>query len=155
MLKTVTSVLVCLVSAAILGGCASTPTGEVFSSLVEPPDSRGLLYVYRLNEYYGGGLKFKVVIDGKEQGDIGNGAYMIIPVEPGKHSIEVRGLGYKVEPGSVEVPSHELAFLKVATKKGLGGFSATLSLEPATRAQALEGLSGLKREPERFLNREI
>ncbi len=64
MLKTVTSALVCLVSAAILGGCASTPTGEVFSSLVEPPDPRGLLYVYRLNEYHGGGLKFKVAIDG-------------------------------------------------------------------------------------------
>jgi hypothetical protein len=141
--------------AGILGGCASTPTGETFSTLVEPPNERGLLYVYRPDEHYGKALTFKIVIDGKEMGDVGNGAYMIIPVEPAKHSIQVKGFGYKDVPSEVDVPAGESAFLKIATQKGFGGFSATLSLEPASPSLALEGLSGLKREPERFVNKEL
>jgi hypothetical protein len=155
MLRKLGTNLACTLAAGILGGCASTPTGEAFSTLLQPPDGSGLLYVYRPDEYYGKALSFKVVIDGKEKGDVGNGAYMIIPVEPGKHSIEVKGFGYKDEPSEVAVPVGELAFLKVLTKKGFGGLSATLSLEPATRSTALDGLSGLKREPERFVSREL
>lgn len=98
MLKNLGITLPCVLAAAILGGCASTPAGETFSKLVEPINGRGLLYVYRPDEYYGKGLSFKVVMDGSEKGDVGNGAYMIIPVEPGKHSIEVKGFGYKDEP---------------------------------------------------------
>jgi hypothetical protein len=147
--------LLCMFAGGFLGGCASTPTGEAFSTLVEPINGRGLLYVYRVDEYYGKALSFKVVIDGKEKGDVGNGAYMIIPVEPGKHTIEVKGFGYKDEPSEVEAPVGELAFLRVVTKKGFGGLSATLSLEPASRPKALESLAGLKREPERFVDREI
>jgi len=147
--------LVGMFAGGILGGCVTTPTGEAFSTLVEPINGRGLLYVYRPDEYYGKGLSFKIVIDGKERGDIGNGAYMIIPIEPGKHSIEVKGFGYKDEPGEVEIPAGDFAFRKVVTKKGFGGFSATLSLEPASRPTALEGLAGLKREPERFVDKEI
>ena len=147
--------LPCMLAAGILGGCASTPTGEAFSTLVEPLGERGLLYVYRPDEYYGKGLSFKIVIDAKEMGDVGNGAYMIIPVGPGKHAIEVKGFGYSDEPSEVEIPTGEFAFLKVVTKKGFGGFSATLRLETTTRSVALEGLSGLKREPERFVSKEI
>ena len=155
MLKSRGIAVVCMFASAILGGCASTPTGEAFSALVEPVGGQALLYVYRLDEYYGKGLSFKVVIDGKEKGDIGNGAYMIIPVEPGKHSIEIKGFGYQDVPSEFQTPAGEHAFLRVATKKGLGGFSATLSLEPATRSKALEGLAGLKREPERFVDQRI
>jgi hypothetical protein len=154
-LKVFRIVFVSVLAGGILAGCASTPTGETFSTLVEPLKGRGLLYVYRPDEYYGGGLKFMVAIDGKEKGDVGNGAYMIIPVEPGKHSIEVKGFGYSDEPGEFEIPAGELAFLKVVTKKGLGGLSATLSLEPASQAKALDGLAGLKREPERFMDQKI
>ena len=88
MLKKLGITLACMLAAGILGGCASTPTGDAFSTLLEPLDGGGLLYVYRPDEYYGKGLSFRVAIDGKEKGDIGNGAYMIIPVEPGKHSID-------------------------------------------------------------------
>ena len=155
MLKKCWIALKCATTVAILGGCASTPTGEVFSKLVDPVNGSGLLYVYRPDEYYGKALSFGVVIDGKAKGDLGNGAYMIIPVEPGRHTVEVKGFGYKDEPSEVDIPTDAVAFLKVVTKKGFGGFSATLTLESATRAMALEGLSGLKREPERFLSKEI
>ena len=144
-----------LAAGMLVGGCASTPAGAAFSTLVEPLNERGLLYVYRPGEYYGKALSFKVMVDGKEKGDVGNDAYMIIPVEPGKHSIEVKGFGYKDVPSEVEIPTGEFAFLKVVTKKGFGGFSATLTLESASRSIALEGLTGLKREPERFVNKEI
>jgi hypothetical protein len=155
MINKFANTLTCMLAAGVLWGCASTPTGEAFSGLAEPLDGRGLLYVFRPDEYYGKGLGFKLLVDGKEHGDVGNGAHMIIPVEPGKHSVEVKGFGYKDEPAQVEIPAGELAFLKVVTKKGFGGFSATLSLEPADRSKALEGLSGLKREPERFVNKDI
>lgn len=155
MVRTVWISLTCVLAGGLAGGCASTPKGEAFSNLVEPLIGQGLVYVYRPDEYYGKALSFKVVVDGKEKGDVGNGAYMVIPVEPGKHSIEVKGVGYSEEPSQVEIPAGEFAFLKVATKKGFGGFSATLSLEAVSRQKALEGLTGLKREPERFVDREI
>ena len=145
----------CLFAGGMLGGCASTPTGEAFSTLIKPPSGQGLLYLYRPDEYYGKALTFRVLIDGKEKGDIGNSAYMAIPVEPGKHSVEIKGFGYKDEPGDIDVPAADLAFLKVVTKKGFGGFSATLVLEHANQSTALQGLSGLKREPERFADKEI
>ena len=155
MLKRIGIALVCTLAGGFLGGCTTTPAGESFSKLAAPPNGRGLLYVYRPDEYYGKALNFKLVIDGKQIGDIGNGAYMIIPVEPGKHSIEVKGFGYKDVPNEIEIPSGDLAFLKVVTKQGFGGFSATLSLEPANQQKALEGLTSLKREPERFVDKEI
>jgi len=155
MLKKIGTAPVCMLIAGVLGGCATTPTGEEFSKLVEPVNGQGLLYVYRSDEYYGKGLTFKILIDAKEKGDVGNGAYMIIPVEPGKHSIEVKGFGYKDVPGEVEIPTGEFAFLKIVTKKGFGGLSATLSLEPASKSVASESLSGLKREPERFVSKEL
>lgn len=154
MLKNLVGALACMLAVGI-GGCASTPTGETFSTLVAPLEGSGLLYVYRPDDYYGKGLTFRVLIDGKEKGDVGNGAYMIIPVEPGKRSIEVKGFGYKDEPREVEIAMGEITFSKVVTKKGFGGLSATLSLEPASRSDAMAGLAGLKREPERFVNSEI
>jgi len=153
--RTIWISLTCVLASGLAGGCASTPKGEAFSKLVEPLDGQGLIYVYRLDEYYGKALSFKVVIDGKEKGDVGNGAYMIIPVDPGKHSIEVKGVGYNEEPSQLEIPAGVFAFLKVVTKKGFGEFSATLSLEAVSRQNALDGLKGLKREPERFVDQEI
>jgi hypothetical protein len=57
-----------------------------------------------------------------------------------------------IRSNGVHVPKKPLIAL---AQKGFGGFSATLSLEPASRSLALEGLSGLKREPERFVNKEL
>lgn len=78
-------VLGVLATAGLLSGCASTPTGEAFSRIVEPREGRALLYLYR----------------------------------------------------------------------GFGGFSASLSLEAADKSKATADLAGLKREPERFIDKEI
>jgi hypothetical protein len=144
-----------VLASAMVGGCASTPSGEVFSSLVEPRDDSALLYLYRPDEYYGKGLSFTVLVDGRETGDIGNGGYMIIPLAAGKHVVQVKGFGYKDEPREIEAQKAALGFLKVVTTKGFGGFSATLTLESEEQSKAVPGLAGLKREPERFLDQGV
>jgi len=144
-----------LVAAAALGGCASTPTGETFSSLAAPKSDSALLYLYRLDEYYGRGLSFKVLVDGSEKANIGNGGYLIIPLEAGKHAIQVNGFGYQDVPLDIEAVNATTSFLRVVTTKGFGGFSATLTLEPAQQAKALQELAGLKREPERFVDQAL
>jgi hypothetical protein len=140
---------------SILGGCASTPSGEAFSKLAEPRENAALLYLYRPDEYYGKALSFGVAVDGKQKGDIGNGGYMIIPLDPGKRVIQIHGFGYKDEPLELEVMKGTLVFLRVATAKGLGGFSATLSLQPEDKLKATESLVRLKRESERYVDKDL
>ena len=135
---------------SILWGCASTPSGEAFSKLVEPKEDLALLYLYRPAEYYGKALSFSIAVDAQQKGDIGNGAYMIIPLAPGKRVIQIHGFGYKDVPLEIDATKGTLMFLRVATAKGFGGFSATLTLEPEDRVKAGSELVGLKREPERF-----
>ena len=139
----------------LLAGCASTPSGQAFSRLVEPRAERALLYLYRPDDHYGMALTFTVVVDGHEKGDIGHAAYMIIPVDPGKHTIQIHGSGYKDEPRQLDTSKGAIEFMRVATAKGFGGFSATLTLEPEGRTKAVTDLAGLKREPERFLDEEL
>jgi hypothetical protein len=147
--------LVGSLATVLLVGCVSTPSGETFSSLVEPRSEHALLYLYRPEDHYGMALKFAVVVDGQEKGDIGHAAYMIIPVDPGKHTIQIHGLGYKDEPRDIDSHKGAVEFLRVATAKGFGGFSATLTLEAEGRSKAVTDLAGLKREPERFLDAEL
>jgi hypothetical protein len=140
---------------AILGGCASTPSGEAFSHLVEPRANLALLYLYRPDENYGKALAFSVEVDGKERGNIGNGAYMIIPLDAGKRVIQIHGLGYKDVPREVDAVEGTLTFLRVATEKGFGGFSATLTLEADAQSKATSDLASLKREPERYIDKDL
>ena len=154
-MKRIRTAMIGPVAAVLLAGCASTPSGEAFSRLVEPRAERALLYLYRPDDHYGMALKFAVVVDGKEKGDIGHAAYMIIPVDPGKHTIQIHGLGYKDEPKELDTYKGAIEFLRVATAKGFGGFSATLTLEAEGSSKAVTDLAGLKREPERFLDEEL
>ena len=80
---------------------------------------------------------------------------MIVPLEPGTHDVQIHGFGYKDEPRKVEVAKGAIEFLRVATAKGFGGFSATLTLEADGRSKALTDLAGLKREPERFVDEKL
>ena len=141
--------------AGMLTGCASTPSGETFSKLAEPRADRALLYLYRPDEYYGKALAFTVVVDGQEKGNIGNGGYLIIPLSAGKRVIGIKGLGYKDEPREVEAQQGGIHFLRVATKRGFGGFSATLTLETEVESKAVTDLASLNREPERYLDQGI
>jgi len=154
-LKRLKSILLGTYASTILAGCASTPSGEVFSKLVEPKGNLALLYLYRPDEHYGKALEFTVVIDGKEKGRIGNGAYMIIPLDKGKRVIQIHGFGYKDVPREMDAIEGTLAFLRVATTKGFGGFSATLTLEADDKSNAMTDLASLKREPERFLDKDL
>jgi hypothetical protein len=140
---------------SFLGGCASTPSGEAFSKLVDPQENAALLYLYRPDEHYGQALKFAVAVDSQQKGDIGNGAYMIIPLDPGKRVIRIHGFGYEDVPLEIDAIKGTLTFLKIVTVKGLGGFSATLTLEPEDRLKAGGNLVSLKREPERYVDKDL
>ena len=151
-MKRFQTIVIGLLVSAMHVGCASTPSGEAFSKLVEPRAEGALLYLYRLDEHYGKALSFAILVDGQTKGDIGNAAYMIVPLDPGKHDVQIHGFGYKDEPREIDIPKGAIEFLRVATAKGFGGFSATLTLEGDGRAKAVTDLAGLKREPERFLD---
>lgn len=88
-------------------------------------------------------------------GEIGNGGFMIVPLDAGKHIIDVKGLAYKSVPHEIDVSRGSTAFLRVVTETGGGGLSATLSLEVEEEDMAVQDLAGLKREPDRFLDEEL
>jgi hypothetical protein len=58
-------------------------------------------------------------------------------------------------PREVDATKGTLVFLRVATAKGFGGFSATLTLESDDKAKAASDLVGLKREPERYVDKDL
>jgi hypothetical protein len=132
-------------------GCASTPSGENFSTPVTAPQDKSVLYIYRLKEHYGGALQYSVMIDGEKKGDVGNGGYIVIPTDPGKHTIKGAALAYSDVPLEAAFNSGNY-FIRMITKAGIGGFSATLSFELVNEAVALKDLPTTKREAERFID---
>jgi hypothetical protein len=134
----------------VMMGCASAPQGEQFSALLPAKAGKALVYLYRPTDSHGG-VNYPVLIDDEKVADIGNGGYLVIPVDPGDHTIRITALGYKDTPLELttEVGNH---FLKIATARGTDEFTAMLSLVTVGEATALKDLAQTKREPERFVD---
>jgi hypothetical protein len=154
-MKTLYMGIACVFLSLQITGCVSTPNGEKFSKLLEPRNTESLIYLYRQNENYGKALTFTVFVDDQEKGNIGNDAYMIIPVPEGTHTIRVKGFGYADSPISINVKNNTVNLLKIYTEKGFMGFTAELKLKALPSRMASNELRNLSREPERFIDSEI
>ena len=96
-----------------------------------------------------------MLVNNQEKGNIGNSAYMVIPVPQGTHTIRVKGFGYADLPISITVENNTVNLLKIYTEKGFMGFTAGIKLKTLPSRMALNELKNLNREPERFIDSEI
>lgn len=75
---------------ALMTGCASVPMANVqqdaAAKTFKHTEGKANLYVYR-NESLGAALKLPVIVDGKVVGDTAANTFMLLTLEPGKHTV--------------------------------------------------------------------
>ena len=62
----------------VLSGCANTGEKFSISNLVSVPENQVLIYFYRINMFYGGGIGFNIIANNVEIGTIYNNTYFRI-----------------------------------------------------------------------------
>jgi hypothetical protein len=131
--------------AAAVGGCAAP--GAPFASLEPVAAGKGHLYVYRKPALYAFGAKYHVTADGAKVGDLSNGSYLLLPLEPGKHRLAVDEGGFQ-RPKSfdVDVQAGQNYFVEYDSSKGLLlGWGLLSGSKAHSEAEAMADLNGLSR----------
>ena len=133
-------------AAALLSGCAAP--GPSFTSLEPVAAGKGNLYLYRKPALYAMAAKYKVKAgDGTVVGELHNGSYLLVPLEPGKHRFSVDEGGF-ASPKTFEVDAKagQNYFVEYDSSKGLLlGWGLLSDSSARTEAQGLADLKGLNR----------
>lgn len=73
--------------------------------MLDPPSAR--LHLRRPKAYVDTGAKYKVLVDGSSRGRIGNGKELTVPVDTGRHQVQLRyfwcsspTIGVDAQPGA-------------------------------------------------------
>jgi hypothetical protein len=78
-------------AAALLAGCASvplaTPGADAQAKQLQPPEGKALLFVFRDDGLAAMSL-FPLFVDEERVGDLSNGSYYVVEVEPGPHRLD-------------------------------------------------------------------
>ena len=132
-----------LVALMFFQGCGGTASKISFFEEKFNNDNDALVYVYRLKSMVGGAVGWNAYLDGKVVGVLKQGAYMVLHVIPGKHSIHIGDVSTPVEalgeviaqnPNSFRIKENEIFYIR----------SRGFSVEFATKEKAMEELSSLK-----------
>jgi hypothetical protein len=108
---------------APLPGVAAEPDQQ--AKTFTPLTGKAAIYVYRKNGWRGSGGTFPVTVDGKRVGQIANGTFYWLEVDPGEHEVWVgwdptmpRGLTDPIKPKIILIPFNAQAgqtyFVRVA-----------------------------------------
>ncbi len=98
MRKTLDTMMLLVLAAVSLGGCANlqptikelkpVPDEAILAPAIEGP--RATLTMLRTNEFEGGAAAYHLFIDGEMAAEICVGEYLSIPIHPGERIIEIR-----------------------------------------------------------------
>ena len=80
------------ISVGVLSAC-TTAAGPVFSGVVKPVSDKGDVYLYRTEAFTAGGDAFTVRLDNEKIGELTNGSFIHLRLEPGKHVLRVKPSG--------------------------------------------------------------
>ena len=84
------SLVVLLAVASVMSGCASVPMAsdekDAAAKTFRVPPDKSNIYVYR-NESIGGAVKMEVDVDGQQVGTTAAKTYLVVTVNPGKHTL--------------------------------------------------------------------
>lgn len=142
------SLVAALAATIVLAGCA-TSSGPQFSGLEAVQQGKSSVYVYRNSALFAVGQAFTVNLDGKPAGQLYNASYLQLPVEPGKHTLQVvpGGFGQKTSTLDITAEQGNTSFYEYDFAKGpfANVFFAGASIEPRDQGKALADLKSLKR----------
>lgn len=136
--------IVALLLAALLAGCAAT--GPKFVALGQPQADKGTVYLYRSWASFAAMQPFSAYVDERDAGYLYNASYLVLRLDPGPHTLRVwPGLFAKSRELDIEVKAGENAFYQYAfTSNPLTNlFFVDAAIEPRDEASALAGLKAL------------
>jgi hypothetical protein len=94
MSTTITGISAIALAVVLVAGCAPLPMADAGSAAqaktFTPSPDRANVYVYR-NQYLGAAVRMAITADGKEIGITRGKTYLLLPLEPGQHTIVSQG----------------------------------------------------------------
>ena len=144
-------VLLAGIVALSLVGCASVPKTapelDLAAKTFTPAEGKAALYIVRPNSALGAAVALPVNIDGRELGSTARGTYLMLEVEPGKHTISSKTLeNSKV----VEVTAEAGKSYFFVIKPRMGLIAARAGLEPVTEEEGRAEVMKAKRAQNAF-----
>ena len=107
--------------AVTLMGCASL-SGK-FSPVKNFNKSKALIYVYRVAKFAGSAGSPYLCIDGKVSGEVVDGGYFAVQLNPGEHKVSTKSLGSETDSFSFNVIAGKTYYLRSdfsSLKRGTG-----------------------------------
>lgn len=142
------NVLLGLVSAAVLTGCAS---GPAFTTVEPPPVGQGQVYIYRPWQFPGGAASLKVIQDGTQTDKtVPNSSWQRLVVPPGRHGLGLREYLNTFSCGGVEVDVAEgqtvFVGIEFSFMTTVGPTSYVVcKMERRDEERALKDIAGMRR----------
>ncbi len=137
-MKSLKSLIILVLSFAVLSGCATTNYAEKPAQITSEADT-GLIYFYREKSFVGGGVSYAVSENGVKLGALKNGTFFIVRATPGRHFYEA-----KTESGEsvrIDVEAGRTYYVRGSVKMGvLAGRPELVQVTAAEAAGKLEKL---------------
>jgi len=127
------------VGAIVLTGCVAG--GAAFVKDEAVPEDKGLIYIYRPNNFQGSAVDITIKDNGQTVFKIKNGQYVKHFVEPGKHKLHTDTMAID-KPVELDVEGGKTYYLKTSLNVGL--WTGTWSLNRVYEEEALLELSCCK-----------
>jgi len=86
-----------LLTVLALGMIGCSASGQAFhAGLMQTPAGESKIFVYRPDQFVGGGYTANIMLDGQLMGRLRNGGYISASVAPGRHTIEIDKAFYEL-----------------------------------------------------------
>lgn len=110
---------------------------KVLNAIGAPKEGKGQIVVFRPSKFAGAAIKYKVREGEKELGQLSNGRYFVVQVEPGPHTYVVHSEAKDVT--NIEVEAGETYFLVGSVSMGFMAGRPNLSPSDAAAFEAVMG----------------
>jgi len=133
----VKALVLAIIGALALGGCASVPMANAdldakAKTFVAPGTGHATLYVYR-NESFGGAIKMSLLLDNVAIGDTGPHTFVMRDMTPGKHALVSKS--EKDDTLEIDAQDGQTYYVWQEVKMGVWAARSQLHAEDAKTAQ--------------------
>jgi len=133
-----------LAALMLFQGCAFTKSKISFFEEKFNNDREALVYVYRLKSMVGASVSWNVRIDDKVVGVLKQGAYMVLHISPGVHTIKIGESGPLITGAIVEAIAQNPDAFRAKENEIYYVRSGGFSVEFATKEKAMRELPSMK-----------
>ena len=146
-LKIISTGFIFLVIQACSSVPMTSPQEQAVALQFQASHDKGVLYVYRVDQFQGGGVIYPIFVNGKIIGSMKSGTFLRTEVTPGQvQVISLTSTSQSVVPLSIQ--AGELKFISTAYHASAGtallGIPGNISLNERDEANAKREIKGLR-----------